>query len=100
MIKKDSYVEIMQIVLEVGERAENIPEETKITPLNLWAKGFLLEDCELNKSCKIQTISGRVLEGILCEVNPAYEHGFGAFVSELMYIGPQAKKILWGENNE
>lgn len=100
MLKKGSYVEIMQQVLSVEERASNIPEETRETPLILWAKGFLEEDCEIGHLAKITTINGRVLEGTVIEANPSYSHDFGEFVPEILYIGTQAKAILWGDNNE
>jgi hypothetical protein len=100
MILKDSYVEIVQIVLNMEDRATNIPEDTKLTPLKLWAKGWLLEDCELGSKAAVKTINGRILEGIVTEVNPSYEHNFGIFVPELMFIGAQAKSILWGDEVE
>lgn len=100
MIYKGSFVEIMQIVLEPEERATNLPEETKPTQLKLWAKGFLMEDCELFKRAKVKTVTGRILEGIVCETSPSYTHGFGDFIPEVMYIGTQAKALLWGEEYE
>lgn len=100
MLEKGSYVEIVQQVLSIEERASNIPEETRRKPLALWAKGFLLEDSNLGESAKIKTINDRILEGIVTEVNPSYTHDFGEFVPEILYIGAQAKSILWGEENE
>ena len=38
--KKGDWVRIHNIVLEVGERAPNIPEDTQEIPLELWDKGF------------------------------------------------------------
>lgn len=100
MINKGAWVEIVQSVLESEERAANIPKETRNTPLMLWAKGFLLESAHIGDTVSIKTVTGRVLEGILTEENPKFIHDFGDFVAEIMYIGPQAKEILWGENNE
>ena len=42
--KKGDWVRIHNIVLEVGERATNIPEETKTVHLEMWNKGCLLKD--------------------------------------------------------
>lgn len=100
MILKGSYVEIMQKVLEPEERAKNIPEDTKLYPQCLWAKGWLLEDSEIGCRSLIKTINGRMLEGILTEVNPRYSHDFGESIQEIMYIGTQAKNILWGDEVE
>jgi hypothetical protein len=100
MIVKGSFVEIMQVVLESKERAVNIPEETRKTPLKLWAKGFLMEDCELGRIAKVTTVTGRVLEGVITKVNPSYSHSFGEFIPEVAYIGPQAKSLLWGDKVE
>jgi 2-amino-4-ketopentanoate thiolase alpha subunit len=97
MLNKGSYVEIQKKVLSSEERAHNIPEETRKTPLNLWAKGFLEEDSEIGKVGKIVTINGRHIEGIITELNPSYTHDFGEFVPEILYIGTQAKAILWGD---
>ncbi|ERI90347.1 hypothetical protein HMPREF1982_03950 [Clostridiales bacterium oral taxon 876 str. F0540] len=100
MIEKNSYVEIVQEILSSEDRASNIPEDTKETSLKLWAKGWLIEDSKIGEIAQIRTITGRVLEGVLTEVNPSYEHGFGDFIPEVSYIGLQAKSILWGDNIE
>lgn len=97
MLSKGSYVEVEKQVLSSEERASNIPEETKNTPLMLWAKGFLEEDSEIGKIGKIVTVNGRKVEGIITELNPSYTHDFGEFVPELLYIGSQAKAILRGD---
>lgn len=100
MISKGSYVEITLEVLSPQERASNIPEDTKVTPLTLWAKGWLQEDSNIGMKAKITTVSNRVLEGVITEVNPAYTHDFGDFIPEVMHIGAQAKSILWGDKFE
>lgn len=100
MLSKGSYVEIQNQVLSSEERALNIPEETRKTPLKLWAKGFLQEDSDIGEMGKILTVNGRRLEGIITELNPPYTHDFGEFVPEILYIGSQAKGILWGDKIE
>lgn len=97
MLSKGNYVEIEMLVLSPEDRALNIPEETRKTPLSLWAKGFLEEESEIGKTGKITTINGRQLEGVITEVNPSYTHDFGEFVPETLYIGTQAKAILRGD---
>jgi hypothetical protein len=100
MIKKGSYVEISQVILDQEDRAKNIPEDTKKTPLKLWAKGWLLENCDFNKCASIKTVTGRILEGEITEVNPEYTHDFGEFIPEIMSIGINAKALLWGDEIE
>lgn len=95
------WVKIKKIVLNEDERAENIPDDTKKTPLTMWVKGLLMQDAQIGDYVKIQTLTGRIVEGILTEVNPRYTHNFGDTIPELVYIGINARKILYGgENNE
>lgn len=96
MIKKGSWVRIHDIVLESKDRAANLPEDTKKVPLEMWTKGFLIEDGEIGKTVEIKTITGRLAKGTLIEVDPYYEHDFGKFVPEILQIGLQLKEILWG----
>lgn len=93
--KRGDWVRIHTIVLEVGQRATNIPQETQNVPLEMWDKGFLLEDsASLGDKVKVETYIGRIVEGTLIEVNPYYKHDFGKCVPELLYIGRQAKELL------
>ena len=93
--KKGDWVRIHNIVLEVGERATNIPEETQNVPLEMWDKGFLLNDSAIiGEKVKVETYIGRIVEGNLLEVNPYYKHDFGKCVPELLYIGRQARELL------
>lgn len=93
--KKGDWVRIHDIVLEVGERASNLPEDTKSVPLEMWDKGFLLEEeAEIGDKVKVETYIGRTVEGTLIEINPFWEHDFGKAVPELLYIGRQARELL------
>lgn len=95
--KKGDWVRIHKIVLEVGERADNIPEDTQNIPLEMWDKGFLLNNnAKIGDNVKIETYIGRIIEGELMEINPYYKHDFGKSVPELLYIGRQARSILEG----
>ena len=89
------WVRIHNIILEVGERATNIPEDTQNVPLEMWDKGFLLDDnAKIGDMVKVETYIGRVIEGRLIELNPYYKHDFGKSVPELLYIGRQARELL------
>ena len=94
MIKKGTWIEIMEIVLPVGERADNIPEDTKNTPLKCWIRGYAMEDCEVGKEAEIVTTTGRRVKGIVEEIEPGYYHSYGAFIGELAHIGKQGRELL------
>lgn len=93
--KRGDWVRIHKVVLEVGERACGIPEDTQKVPLEMWDKGFLLEsEANIGDDVKIETYIGRTVEGKLLEVNPYWDHDFGKGVPELLYIGRQVREIL------
>ena len=95
--KKGDWVRIHNIVLEAGERAPNIPEDTQNVPLEVWDKGFLLNDeASIGDKVEVETYIGRKIEGTLIEVNPYYKHDFGKCVPELLYIGRQVRSLLEG----
>ena len=93
--KRGDWVRIHNIVLEVGQRAKNLPEDTQNVPLEMWVKGFLLNDsAKIGDKVKVETYIGRIVEGTLVEVNPYYSHNYGKAVPELLYIGRQAREFL------
>ena len=94
MIKKGTWVEIEEIVLTPEDRAKNIPEETKITPLKCWIRGNCNRDCELGEKVEIETNVGRIVKGIVVDVEPGYYHTYGKYVSEIGNVGKQARKII------
>jgi hypothetical protein len=96
MVKKNSWVRIHSIILEPGERAPQVPEDTKKVPLEMWVKGFLRQDAELGKTAEVTTRTGRVETGILLEENPSYRHSFGDFVPELLSVSDQARDLVFG----
>ena len=86
MIKKGTWVRIVNVVLNPEERATNIPEETKKVPLLMWVKGRLLRDANLGDISEIITASGRFAYGKIDEVQPSYKHNYGDFVPEIFMI--------------
>jgi len=91
-----TWVRIHDIILTPEERATNLPDDTKKVPLEMWTKGFLLEEASIGDMVEIKTITGRTVRGTLVEVNPYYTHDFGKFVPEILEIGLQLKEALWG----
>lgn len=94
--KKNDWVKIHNIVLQPEERAPQVPDDTKRVPLEMWVKGFILNDALLNEVVKVKTITGRIVEGTLVEINPSHEHNFGKCIPEILQIGLQLKEILFG----
>jgi len=94
MIKKGSWVQIHKVVLTPAERSAQIPEETKKVPLEMWVKGYLCEDAEMNTSVLIETLTGRKESGTLIAVNPSYHHDYGDFIPELLIIDRMVKDAL------
>jgi hypothetical protein len=88
------WVEIERVVLPAGARAPQVPADTQAVPLELRAKGFLLRDARLGDEVEVETAAGRRLRGTLREINPAYTHGFGPPLPELLAAGHEARARL------
>ena len=96
-VKKGTWVEIHGIVLTPDERAPKLPDDTSKVPLEMRVKGFLVIDATLSEEVEIMTVTGRRLSGILSEINPAYDHGFGPAIPELVTIGGEVRLLLGRE---
>ncbi len=84
-----AWVEIQQVVLTPGERAEGVPADTAATPLLQWVDGFLTAPAALGGEATIRTIIGRTHTGVLSRINPGYSHSFGETVDEILTIGTE-----------
>lgn len=94
-VMRGTWVEIENQVLSSSERAPQVPDDTKLTPLIMWTRGFLIEEtASMNDSVSVITLSGRVVEGKLVKINPNFEHNFGKTVSELLKTGVNLKEDL------
>jgi len=93
-IAKETWVEIHSILLDRGERAPQVPQDTRELPLEMKVKGFLLHDAALGDEVEIVTASGRRITGTLSIVNPSYDHLFGPPIPELSTIGREVREIL------
>lgn len=94
MISKGTWVEVEEIVLTPENRAQNIPEETKITPLKAWIRGYCLENCELGDTVEVKTNVGRSVKGTVVDVEPGYYHTYGKYVKEISHVGQQAREMI------
>ena len=96
MIKKNSFVQIYQVVLSSLERASHLPVDTKEVPFEVRMKGRLLQDAELGQRVSIETPSKRIESGILIAVEPHYDHSFGHHVEILR----QVRNIILNETED
>ena len=93
-IEKGTWVEIRRIVLPAGERATQVPDDTRGMPLEMKVKGFLVASAIRGGEAEIETSTGRRLSGTLTEVNPAYSHSFGPPIPELSAIAGEVWAML------
>lgn len=92
---KGEWVEIENVILSPEERAVNLPEDTKKTPLIMWVRGFLeSKEAKIGDSVEILTLSGRVIKGDLVEFNPRHQYDYGNTILELLQVGEELKKEL------
>jgi len=96
LVKIGTWVSIRSTILKAGERADNIPDDTSAVPLDMWVKGFLTADAEIGGQAEVRTVTGRVESGILEEIEPTTTVNYGNFVPEVLRIGQDARKILFG----
>ncbi len=88
------WVQIEETVLDVGERAPQVPEDTQKVPLIMRVKGFATEEADLGDDVTVETIIGRKVRGKLVDLEPRYEHDFGRPVVELISVGREARQML------
>lgn len=89
-----TWVEIGRVVLQPGERAPQVPEDTARVPLELRVRGFLTEPAVLGGNTEIVTLADRRHKGLLLAVNPPYDHTFGVPIPELAFIGAEVRALL------
>jgi hypothetical protein len=88
------WVEVYTIVLPAGERAPQVPADTQQVPLEMRVRGFLMHEAGIGQPAVIQTLTGREMSGTLSAIKPAYPHGFGAPVPEMLAIGRELRALL------
>ena len=92
--KVGDWVEIGDTVLEPGQRAPQVPEDTGRVSLQYTVRGFATEPGVCGTPITIRTRAGRELRGTLLAVRPASAHGFGVPADELLGIGEELRSIL------
>lgn len=97
---KGQWVRIHSIVFTSDQRAPQVPEDTKSVPLEMWIKGYIQEDASIGDQVTVKTMTGRLVEGKLLEINPTYRHSYGDHIPELLEIGTQLREILFEGDDE
>ena len=93
--KKGDLVQIRKIILEPGQRPEDLPASTRNVPYECRIKGFLRDEhATIGSKVEIETFIGRKISGILYQVNPTYDHDFGEPQYEILFIGNEVKHKL------
>lgn len=93
-VRRGTWVEIHGVILTVGERAPQVPDDTRRVPLEMRVKGFLLEDARLGDAVAIRTPAARQLHGTLSRANPGYDHSFGPPIPALSTIADEVRALL------
>ena len=96
MAKKGDWVLIHSQTLSPEERAAQVPADTKEVPLEMWIKGFLVNDGQIGENVEVKTVTGRLESGTLQEINPVYRHSFGEFVPQILEISSKLQEALYG----
>lgn len=98
--KRGDWVRIHKTMLSPAERAPQVPGDTKEVPLEMWDKGFLLnEEASCGDTVEVETIIGRRVSGELLERNPQFDHAWGRCIPEILHIGRRLRSILDGEES-
>ena len=98
-LPKGTWVEIHAVVLPAGARAPQVPDDTAHVAFEMRAKGFLVAPARIGSEAEVVTTTGRRLNGTVVAENPAYAHGFGPPLPELLKVGSEVRAIL-RERNE
>jgi hypothetical protein len=97
-VVKGAWVEIEMVVLSKEQRAPQIPEDTKNTPLMMWTRGILQEDeATIGDKVTVVTLSGRQASGKLVDSMPRYAHDFGYPIIELIETGMDLREEIGGQ---
>lgn len=89
-------VRIHRVELAASERSDRVPPDTASVPFETWINGWLVDEACVGEHVAIRTATGRVVEGELVEVDPGYDHSFGAPPPVLEKVGEKARLLLFG----
>ena len=92
--RSGDWAEVRIVLLEPGERAPSLPDDTARAPLEARVHGFLEGDANVGEDAAVTTSAGRRVAGTLLRLHPAPGHSFGRPVPELLTIGSELRARL------
>ena len=98
MVPSGRWARIHRVELAPPERAPGIPADTASVPFETWVNGWLVDDAAVGERCRLETPTGRIVEGELVEVDPGYHHSFGSPPAALQHAGRRAFELLFDRN--
>jgi hypothetical protein len=87
-------VQVRYTLLEPGERAGELPAETRLVPYVVLVKGLLQQAASIGDEVLVTTASGRTIRGELVEIDPADTHTFGRPVAGLVAMSAAISRLL------
>jgi len=99
IVPRGRWARIHRLELAPSERAPGIPADTAAVPFETWINGWLVEDAALGERSQVRTPTGRIVEGVLVEADPGYQHSFGSPPPPLQHAGGRAFELLFGRNS-
>jgi len=95
--RRGELVPIETVVLPIGERAPQVPDDTKKTPLRAFTKGFLQEESATRGDrVTVRTMSDRLVKGTVSDLPVSPTHTFGDSVPELTAVHRQVFELMFG----
>ena len=95
-VLEGTWVELQQVVLEAGNRAPNVPDDTARVDFVARIRGFLLTEAPMGGDAIVRTLARRQVRGRLIAMNPRNPADFGDPVPELLRLGEAARDALEG----
>ena len=95
--RRGELVSVETVILPVGERAPQVPDDTKRTPLRAFTKGFLQEESATRGDrVTVRTMSDRLVKGTVSDHPVSPTHTFGDSVPELTAVHRQVFELMFG----
>jgi hypothetical protein len=95
--RRGELVSVETVILPVGERAPQVPDDTKRTPLRAFTKGFLQEESATRGDLvTVRTMSDRLVTGTVSDLPISPTHTFGHSVPELTAVHRQVFELMFG----
>jgi 2-amino-4-ketopentanoate thiolase alpha subunit len=99
IVPRGRWGRIHRLELAPSERAPGIPADTAAVPFETWINGWLVDDATIGERTQLRTPTGRIVEGVLVEADPGYNHSFGSPPPALQRAGARAFELLFGRRS-